>query len=104
MMIPPLPCWLGRTAWTGNDKVGQGSMTLVESKSGEFVRINVEFVKPFEGKSTSEFTFRPQGDRTQVTWTLAYERALDPAWYFGPWERYATRLAAGYLIDAVARP
>jgi len=39
-----------------------------------------------------------------VTWTLDYERGLDPAWYFGPWERYATRLAAGYLIDAVATP
>jgi len=54
--------------WAGNDKVGQGTMTLVASKPGEFVRIDVEFVKPFEGKSTSEFTFRPQGDRTQVTW------------------------------------
>jgi hypothetical protein len=42
--------------------------------------------------------------RTQVTWTLRYERGLDPAWYFGPWERYAVRLAAGYLIDAVATP
>lgn len=55
--------------WAGNDKVGQGTMTLVASKPGEFIRVDVEFVKPFEGKSTSEFIFRPQGDRTQVTWT-----------------------------------
>jgi hypothetical protein len=41
---------------------------------------------------------------TRVTWTLRYRRGLDPAWYFGPWERYAVRLAAGYLIDAVATP
>ncbi len=41
---------------------------------------------------------------TRVTWTLRYRRSLDPAWYFGPWERYATRLAAGYLIDSVATP
>jgi hypothetical protein len=41
---------------------------------------------------------------TRVTWTLSYRRGLDPAWYFGPWERYAVRLAAGYLIDAVATP
>jgi hypothetical protein len=41
---------------------------------------------------------------TTVTWTLGYERGLDPAWYFGPWERYAARLAAGYLIDTVATP
>jgi hypothetical protein len=41
---------------------------------------------------------------TRVTWTLRYQRGLDPAWYFGPMERYAARLAAGYLIDSVATP
>jgi hypothetical protein len=41
---------------------------------------------------------------TRVTWTLRYRRGLDPAWYFGPWERYATKLAAGYLIESVATP
>ena len=39
-----------------------------------------------------------------MRWTLRYRRLLDPAWYFGPWERYAVRLAAGYLIDTVATP
>jgi hypothetical protein len=43
-------------------------------------------------------------DTTRVTWTLRYRRDLDPSWYFGPWERYAARLAAGYLIEAVATP
>jgi hypothetical protein len=41
---------------------------------------------------------------TRVSWTLRYQRGLDPAWYFGPMERYAVRLAAGYLIDSVATP
>jgi hypothetical protein len=41
---------------------------------------------------------------TKVTCTLRYKRGLDPAWYFGPLERYAATLAAGYLIDAVATP
>jgi hypothetical protein len=41
---------------------------------------------------------------TKVTWTLRYERGLDPAWYFGPMERYAVHLAAAYLIEAVATP
>ena len=44
------------------------------------------------------------GETTRVTWTLSYRRGLDPAWYFGPMERYAVGLAAGYLIDAVATP
>lgn len=42
--------------------------------------------------------------QTQVTWTIRYDRELDPAWYFGPWERYATRLTASYLIDSLATP
>jgi hypothetical protein len=47
----------------------------------------------------------PVGEHaTRVTWSLRYRRGLDPAWYFGPWERYATRLAAGYLIESVATP
>jgi hypothetical protein len=41
---------------------------------------------------------------TLVTWTLEYRRRLDPAWYFGPLERYGVRLAAGYLIDTLATP
>ena len=41
---------------------------------------------------------------TAVTWTLRYRRNVDPAWYFGPWERYAVGLADGYLIDNLATP
>ncbi len=41
---------------------------------------------------------------TRVTWTMRYVRRLDPAWYFGPWERYAVTLAAGYLADTLTTP
>jgi hypothetical protein len=44
------------------------------------------------------------GQHTRVNWTLHFERRLDPAWYFRPWERYATQLAAEYLIRANATP
>jgi hypothetical protein len=47
---------------------------------------------------------RADAGSSVVTWTLRYDRGLDPAWYFGPWERYAVGLAAGYLIDSVATP
>ena len=42
--------------------------------------------------------------RTSVTWRVNFERELDPAWYFVPWERVAVREAAGYLIEANASP
>ena len=41
---------------------------------------------------------------TRVTWTIHFERGLDPAWYFTPWERYAVGKAAQYLIAANATP
>jgi len=41
---------------------------------------------------------------TRVRWTLRYRRLLDPAWYFGPWERYAVRLTASQLIEDAATP
>lgn len=42
--------------------------------------------------------------RTRIRWTMYYERHLDPAWYFGPLERFGVNKAAGYLIDSVATP
>jgi hypothetical protein len=53
----------------------------------------------------SAVTWEPvNAETSKVTWTLRYQRGLDPAWYFGLWERYAVGLAAGYLIDSVATP
>jgi hypothetical protein len=37
--------------WSGNDQVGEGQMTLAESKPDELVKIKVEFKKPFEGST-----------------------------------------------------
>lgn len=41
---------------------------------------------------------------TRVTWRVHFERQLDPAWYFAPWEHFAVREAAKYLIAANAMP
>jgi uncharacterized protein YndB with AHSA1/START domain len=56
--------------WSGNDKVGEGTMTITESRPNELVRLKTDFVKPFEGTSNSEFAFTPAGNQTQVTWTM----------------------------------
>jgi len=50
-------------AWSGNDKVGEGRMTIVEAKPGERVRIRLEFIKPFASTSSTEFEFRAEGRR-----------------------------------------
>ena len=56
--------------WAGNNEVGEGKMTLTESKLNELVKINVDIVKPMEGSSTTEFAFKPDGDKTAVTWSM----------------------------------
>jgi polyketide cyclase/dehydrase/lipid transport protein len=57
-------------AWSGNDEVGVGRQTIVESRPDELVRIKLEFEKPFKATSTAEFTFKPEGDQTLVTWSM----------------------------------
>jgi hypothetical protein len=57
-------------AWAGNDKVGEGKMTLTESQPNEAVKIKVDFVKPFEGTANSSFALKPDGDQTVVTWSM----------------------------------
>lgn len=57
-------------AWAGNNQVGEGRMTITESRANELVRFQLEFFKPMAGTSASEFTFKPQGNQTEVTWTM----------------------------------
>ena len=58
-------------AWAGNKKVGEGRMTITESRPGELIRIKLEFLKPFKATNTAEFTFKSQGDQTVVTWCMS---------------------------------
>jgi Polyketide cyclase / dehydrase and lipid transport len=58
-------------AWQGNKDVGEGRMTITESRPGELVRIKLEFFKPFAATNAAEFRFKPAGpDSTAVTWTM----------------------------------
>jgi Polyketide cyclase / dehydrase and lipid transport len=58
-------------AWSGDGKVGQGRMTLTESRPSDLIRIKLEFLRPFKATNTSEFTFKPQGNQTMVTWSMS---------------------------------
>jgi Polyketide cyclase / dehydrase and lipid transport len=60
--------------WTGNGKVGEGRMTIVESRANELVKIRLEFMKPFTATNASEFAFQPQGNQTAVTWSMTGKR------------------------------
>ena len=58
------------SGWAGNSEVGEGRMTITESRPRELVRFHLEFVKPMAGTSAAEFTFKPEGNQTVVTWSM----------------------------------
>jgi len=108
------------TRWVISMRGGEMRLSGLEPRTGDLV-LDLEEVRPgrvrWRAVSDSshmthflrwreiDVTWAPVDPvTTRVTWTVRYERGLDPAWYFGPMERYAVRLAAGYLIDSVATP
>lgn len=57
-------------SWTGDKNVGVGRMTITESVPGERVRMRLEFEKPMKAVNTADFTLRPEGAGTFVTWSM----------------------------------
>ena len=60
-----------RFSWSGNDKVGEGSMTITESKPSELVRMKLQFVRPMEDEADTDFVFKPKDGKTELTWSMA---------------------------------
>lgn len=92
----------------GEGKPGNLVLEVIESGKGRVVFRRVSdssHVAHWLDWEQAEVRWQP-GDpgHVRVVWTLRYTRLLDPAWYFGPWERYAVRLAAGYLADTLTTP
>ena len=57
-------------AWAGNNRVGEGRMAITESKPNESIQMKLEFLKPIQAVNIMEFTLKPDGDRTVVTWSM----------------------------------
>ena len=61
-------------SWAGNKDVGEGRMTITESRTNELIRIRLEFLKPFATVNLAEFTFKPAAETTTVTWSMTGTR------------------------------
>ena len=57
-------------AWQGSSKVGAGRMEIKEVTAPAQVRIQLNFIKPFEGHNVTDFALVPRGDTTEVTWLM----------------------------------
>lgn len=56
--------------WVGNDKVGQGEMTILEAKAPERIAIDLRFLKPWAAQNPTTFDFKPAGEGVAVTWVM----------------------------------
>jgi len=59
--------------WNGNDKVGEGAMTITDSQPHEKILIKLEFQRPMVAECPTEFKFSPVGGGTEVAWTMRGE-------------------------------
>jgi hypothetical protein len=56
--------------WDGNAEVGSGNVTIAESQPNGRIAIQLVMIRPFAGRNAVEFTFKPQGNQTVVTWGM----------------------------------
>ena len=57
-------------AWDGNKNVGAGRMEILDAVLPSKIVIKLDFIKPFEGHNTAEFTMLPRDGATEVTWAM----------------------------------
>jgi polyketide cyclase/dehydrase/lipid transport protein len=60
--------------WSGNDKVGAGRQTILESRPDELVRIKLDFERPFKDTCDVDFKFEPKQEQTLVVWSMSGKR------------------------------
>lgn len=58
------------TAWDGNDEVGKGKMSILESVDNEKVVQKLEFFEPFEAEATATLTLTENEKGTRVVWSF----------------------------------
>jgi hypothetical protein len=64
--------------WIGNDQVGEGRMTILESQPGQSVKIDLDFIQPFPSKSITLFTITPAGAGAKVEWAMSGQNSFVP--------------------------
>jgi hypothetical protein len=60
--------------WRGNSQVGEGHMTITESHPCDLIRIKLDFIRPFAATNAVDFTFKPEGSATVVSWDMLGQR------------------------------
>ncbi|MES2583732.1 MAG: SRPBCC family protein [Pseudomonadota bacterium] len=57
--------------WSGNDAVGAGRMEILNTVANTSVTVKLDFLKPFEGHNTSQYTLSSGSPgTTTMTWAM----------------------------------
>jgi uncharacterized protein YndB with AHSA1/START domain len=56
--------------WDGKGKVGKGRMEIAHTSPPLMAVIRLDFVRPFRTQNIVEFTLRPEGSSTNVSWAM----------------------------------
>ncbi|WNG48979.1 SRPBCC family protein [Archangium minus] len=57
-------------AWSGNAEAGRGKMTILDSKPYESIRVQLEFIEPWQATNIATFTFQPGPEGVTVRWAM----------------------------------
>ena len=60
-----------RYEWSGNRKVGEGSMEITDAQQDTRVDIDLVFLKPFKAENKVSMTLEPVEGGTDVTWAMS---------------------------------
>lgn len=74
-------------AWDGA-KSGKGRMEIVETTAPSHVKCALTFTSPMTANNTVDFSLRPQGDGTEVTWAMS-----------GPWPLLHRAMSVVFNMD-----
>lgn len=58
-------------SWSGNSEVGEGTMTIVESRPNDYVKFRLDFKRPFSATNMAEFKLKPSNGSTELTWSMS---------------------------------
>lgn len=57
-------------SWEGNDDVGSGKMTIAAVQPPQSIDVDLEFFKPFPGKSKVIWRIEDTGSERKMTWSM----------------------------------
>lgn len=57
-------------SWKGNEQVGEGSVTIIESNPPTLIKYRLDFVLPFQNSNLADFSITPMGETSNVTWSM----------------------------------